>query len=45
MWGVYPEAMDWNVGAGHLDFELGECIWTESSKTTQIWHFQKLCPF
>ena len=27
MWSVYPEATDWNVGAVHSDFDLGECIW------------------
>ena len=27
MWGVYPEAMDWNVGAVCSDFNLGERIW------------------
>ena len=34
--GVYPEAMDWNVGAVHLDFNLGERILTKSLKTTNI---------
>ena len=24
MWGVYPEARDWNVGALHSDLILGE---------------------
>ena len=27
MWGVFPEAMDWNVGAVCSDFNLGERIW------------------
>ena len=27
MRGVYPETMDWNVGAMCSDFELGERIW------------------
>ena len=26
MWGVYPEARDWNVGALCLDFDFGERI-------------------
>ena len=36
MWGVYLEAMNWNVGAVHSDFDLGECIWTESHKTSPV---------
>ena len=32
MWGVYPEAMDWNVGAMHSEINLGECIWRSGHK-------------
>ena len=28
MWGVYLEAMDWNVGDMCSDINLGERIWT-----------------
>ena len=41
MWGVYPEAMDWNVGAVHSDFNLGERIWRKSPRSTEIWNFEK----
>jgi hypothetical protein len=34
MWGVYPVAMDGNVGAVHSDFNLDECISPESPKTS-----------
>ena len=27
MWGVYPEAIGWNVGAVLLEINLGKCIW------------------
>ena len=26
MWGVYPEAMAWNVGAVHSEIHLVECF-------------------
>ena len=32
-WGVYPEAMDWNLDSMHSDFNVGELIWAESPKT------------
>ena len=39
MWGVYPLAMDGNVGAVHSDFNLGACVSSESQKTSKICHF------
>ena len=32
MWGVYPEAMAWNIGAVYSEINLGECIWKSSPK-------------
>ena len=32
MRGVYPEAMAWNIGAVHSNFNLGEQIWRSSRK-------------
>ena len=37
MWGVYPEAVDWNI-ALHTWIFLGECIWSEIPKE----HFESL---
>ena len=34
MWGVYPDARDWNVGAVCSDFNLGECISTKKPQHT-----------
>ena len=36
MWGVYPEAMDWNVGAMHSEINLGECIWRSCPQKANI---------
>ena len=41
MWGVYPEARDWNVGALCLDFKVGERILIKSPRNNQIWYFEK----
>ena len=40
-WGVYPEAMDWNLDAMHSDFNVGELIWAESPKPSCIVAFKK----
>ena len=40
MWGVYPEAMAWNVGGLHSDLNLGERIWSNGTQRADfIVHF------
>ena len=46
MWGVYPEARDWNVGAMCLDFSLGVrpthlnlAIFLTESNLSPFWGF------
>ena len=36
MWGVYPEAIAWNVGAVHSDFNFGELIWKSGPQRANI---------
>ena len=36
MWGVYPEAMDWNDEAVHSDFNLGERIWKKAPEALKF---------
>ena len=36
MWGVYPEAMAWNVGGVHSDFNFGERIWSSGAKRANL---------
>ena len=45
MWGVYPEAMAWNVGAVHSDFNLGERILRSSPKRANLKAYCEICPF
>ena len=45
MWGVYPEAMVWNVGAVHSEINLGECIWRSSPKRANLKVYFDICPF
>ena len=45
MWGVYPEAMAWNVGAVHSEINLGERIWRSSPKRANIKVHFEICPF
>ena len=41
MWGVYPEAMAWNVGDVHSDFNFGECMWRSGPQRANfIVHFE-----
>ena len=41
MWGLYPEAMVWNVGDVHSDFNLGERIWSsDAQRANFIVHFE-----
>ena len=44
MWGVYPEAMAWNVGAVHSDFNLGERIWRSSPQRANLKVHFEICP-
>ena len=45
MWGVYPEAMTWNVGAVHSEINLGERIWRSSPKRANLKVHFEICPF
>ena len=45
MSGVYPEAMAWNVGAKHSDFNLGERIWRNSPNMANLTVGFEICPF
>ena len=45
MWGVYPEAMAWNVGAVHSEINLGERIWRNSSQRANFNVHFEICPF
>jgi hypothetical protein len=44
MWGVYPEAMAWNVGAEHSENNLGERIWRSSPKRANLKVHFEICP-
>ena len=44
MWGVYPEAMAWNVGAVHSKNNLGERIWRSSPKRANLKVHFEICP-
>ena len=45
MWGVYPEAMAWNVGAVLSEINLGERIWRSSPKRANLKVHFDICPF
>ena len=45
MWGVYPEAMDWNVGAVCSDLHLDECICRKSPWVPNLALFLKVSNF
>ena len=44
MWGVYPEAMGWNVGAVHSEINLGECIWRSGPQRANLKVHFEICP-
>ena len=45
MWGVYPEAMAWNVGTVHSDFNMSEHAWRSSPKRANLEVHFEICPF
>ena len=36
IWGVYPDAMVWNVGGVHSDFNCGEHIWRSGPQRANL---------
>ena len=43
MWGVYPEAMAWNICAVHSDFNLVERIWRSSPQRANLKVHLEIC--
>ena len=44
MWGVYPEAMGWNVGTVYLEINLGECISRSGPQRANLKVHFEICP-
>ena len=44
MWGVYPEALAWNVGGVQFNFNFGERIWRSGPQRANLKvHFKNFC--